>query len=429
MFKYLRGLNNEEKRTFRLHFIYSLIEGILTGSLALNEFVLIKSLKGTNYQIAFLFQFSVIVLLFSIIFNELLKRTSKKRILLRRIGILTRLPLILLFFFPTTAAEIGLFHQLLFLSIFLIYFMASPIILPTINLLLKNNYDHDNFGRLYGYSTSANKIVMLVITFLFGLLLDLDNFAFVYVYPFLGVLGMISIIILTRINYTAKEIIIKKTYIQSIKESFSNMISIIKTNRPYRDFEIGFMLYGFAWMVTSAVITIFFDKKLDLNYSSIAFYKNSYNTLAIVILPFFGKLLGKIDPRKFGIYTFGSLMLFIFFMGLTEFVPNNFEILGITIYYSLIASYTFYGIFAATMALLWFIGSAYFCSKAEASNYQSIHLSLTGFRGLFAPLIGIYFYELIGFAGVFGIGVVSLLIAIILMFYSMKKEKMQKQTD
>ena len=205
------------------------------------------------------------------------------------------------------------------------------------------------------------------------------------------------------------------------------MIEIIKTNIPYRDFEIGFMFYGFAWMSTAAVITIFFDKVLNLNYSSVAFYKNAYNFLAIIILPYFSRLIGKIDPRKFAIITFGALLLFIFFMGLTEFFDGNIEVFGIKIYYSLIASYIFYGIFAATMALLWFIGSAYFAKDEDAGNYQSVHLTLTGFRGMFAPLIGVVFYELFGFSWTFGIAIFSLGIAVLLMFVSMKTRKLDKQ--
>ena len=117
-------------------------------------------------------------------------------------------------------------------------------------------------------------------------------------------------------------------------------------------------------------------------------------------------------------------------MGLTEYVPFYSSFWGLKIYHSLIASYVFYGLFAAMMALLWYIGSAYFCKNEEARSYQSIHLSLTGVRGLFAPLIGVFFYELIGFSGVFGISVISLAIAIFVMLNSMKKHRLELlQTD
>jgi len=422
-------LNIGEKKTFKIHFLYSVIEGIIAGVLALNEFVLIKSLQGTDYQIGILFQFSVIVLLISIVLNEFLKQLKRKKKVLRIVGIVTRMPLLLLAFFPNDVpgANISPVYHVLFLAVFLIYFMANPFIYPTINLFLKNSYQHSNFGKLYSWSTSANKIVMLLATFLFGILLDFDNYAFVYIYPLIALLGIISIFLLSSINFEDNSHEYQKVNLKiSIRESGKNMLKIIKTNRAYRDFEIGFMLYGFAWMTTVAVITIFFEKVLHLNYSSVAFYKNSYNIISIILLPVFGKLIGKIDPRKFAMLTFLFLLLHLFFLWITEFITGNFEFLGIKIYYSLIPAYISYGLFAATMALLWFIGSAYFCKKEEAANYQSIHLTLTGVRGLIAPLLGVFFYQLIGFTGAFLIGILFLLLAILVMYRSMKKDKKNK---
>ncbi|MBU3927777.1 MAG: hypothetical protein KKB74_08220, partial [Bacteroidetes bacterium] len=68
------SLNDNEKRTFKLHLIYMIIEGVVLGVLALNEFVFIKSLGGSNYQMGLLFQFSMMVFLFLIVANEMLKR-------------------------------------------------------------------------------------------------------------------------------------------------------------------------------------------------------------------------------------------------------------------------------------------------------------------------------------------------------------------
>ncbi len=433
MLERLLKISTQERRTFLLHMVYSVIDGLILGLFALNEFILIKGLKGTNFQIGFLFQFTVIVLLLSIIINEFFKRIRRKKHLIRYVGIITRLPLTLFVFFPTEFINQNdfLFYQLAFLFIFLFYYMANPLLFPAINHLLKNSYSHENFGRLYGYASSANKILMLVGTFLFGLLLDHNQYAFTYIYPMVALIGVASIFILTKINYEAPAFNEpKKKFFESVISSLKNSVVILKTNKPYRDFEIAFMFYGFAWMATAAVITIFFDKALHLNYSSIAFYKNAYNTFAIVALPFFGKLLGKIDPRKFAIFTFSAMLLHLFFMGLTEFLPFHFGFWELKIYYTLIASYVFYGLFAAMMALLWYIGSAYFCKNDEVSSYQSIHLSLTGVRGVFSPLVGVLFYELIGFSGVFGISVASLAISVLIMLNSMKKHKLQLiQTD
>ena len=144
------NLIETEKKTFKLHLSYSFIEGILKAALLLNEFVFIKSLRGSNYQLGFLFQFSVIVLILSIFFNEFIKRIFNKKKLLRVVGISARLPLVLLFFFPRDVNAIlaNPIYQYIFMAIFLIYYLETPIIFPLINLFLKSKYTHKNFGRL-----------------------------------------------------------------------------------------------------------------------------------------------------------------------------------------------------------------------------------------------------------------------------------------
>ena len=425
--KIIKGnYSEQEKRTFQLHLIYSIIEGIILGVLALNEFVFIKSLKGSNYELGFLFQFSMVVFIFLVFINEFIKRTQNKQKLLRWTGVLTRGPLFLLFFFPhdTTLLTSSSLYHYIFLGLFFIYYFGNTIIYPLINQFLKNQYAHEKFGKLYGYATSINKIVMLVATFLYGLLLDKNPHAYTYVFPFVAVLGIISVHLLSKINYQPISTKIKQiTFIKSIKNSIRTMFHILKGNKPYFHFEMGFMFYGFSFMITVTVITIFLERALHLNYSSVAFYKNAYNILAIILLPYTGKLLGKIDPRQFAVITFGSLTLFILFMMLTEYYPGHSLILGIEVYPMLVIAYIFYGIFAATMALLWFIGSAYFCKPDEAGDYQSVHLSLTGVRAMFAPLLGVLFYELFGFMITFLVAIGSLLVGIGIMLWSYRKEK------
>ncbi|MCD4682395.1 MAG: MFS transporter [Bacteroidales bacterium] len=425
--KLLKGkYSKEEKRTFKLHLAYSILEGIILGVLALNEFVFIKSLKGSNYELGFLFQFSMIVFIFLVFINEFIKRLKKKKKLLRWIGLLTRGPLFLLLFFPhnqETLTSSSIFHYI-FLALFFIYYFGNTVIYPLINLFLKNQYAHNNFGKLYSYATSVNKIIMLVATFLYGILLDWNPNAYTYVFPFVAIIGIISVHLLAMIDYqNPGENIQPVKFMLSVKNSITTMINILKGNKPYFHFETGFMFYGFSFMITVTVITIFFERALHLNYSSVAFYKNAYNILAIVLLPYTGKLLGKIDPRRFAAITFGSLTLFIFFIMLTDYFPNHFMVAGIKVYPLLVVAYLFYGIFAATMALLWFIGSAYFCKSEEAGDYQSVHLSLTAVRAMFAPLLGVLFYELFGFTWTFLLAIISLVIGIGIMFWSYRNEK------
>jgi len=255
-------LNQAEKKTFTLHTIYSLIEGVVLGVLALNEFVFLRSINGSPYQLSFLFQFSMLVFVFLIFVNEFVRRTKQKRKMLRRVGLLTRLPLIALAFFPRIPAAYdgdSIYHYV-FLAIFLIYYLAAPVVNPTINLFLKNAYRHENFSRLYSISTSLNKIVMLVVTFIYGILLDKDYYAFTYVFPIVAVLGISSIFIFSRIPYRLPETMEPTApLLQSVKNSFKRMFGILWNNKPFLHFEASFMFYGFAFMSTVSVIFIYFE--------------------------------------------------------------------------------------------------------------------------------------------------------------------------
>lgn len=424
----IKELNPIEKKTYKLHLIYSILEGIILGVLALNEFVFLKSLNGTDFQLGVLFQFSMLVFLGLIFINEFIRRTKNKAKLLRRTAIITRLPLVLLFFFPGSSDELTAdsFYHFIFLGIFLLYYLASPIIYPTINQFLKNTYRHENFGKLYSHATSINKIVMLVVTFLYGWWLDINPGAYTIVFPVIAFIGITSVHLLSMIPYRDKDVIIRRTFMRAVKDSMQRMVDLVKHNKPYMHFETGFMLYGFAFMSTVAVITIYYDEVLHLNYSSVAFYKNSYNILAIALLPFFGKLLGKLDPRKFAVITFGSMLLYILALALTEYFPAFVEVWNLKIYFMMLVYILFHGVFAASMSLLWFIGSAYFGKDEDAGDLQSVHLSLTGVRAVFAPLIGIVFYQILGFSWTFGIAIFSLLVAIILMIWSYRRNALQK---
>jgi hypothetical protein len=96
---------------------------------------------------------------------------------------------------------------------------------------------------------------------------------------------------------------------------------------------------------------------------------------------------------------------------------------GIKLYYTMIPYLLFQSVFAATMSLLWSIGSAYFCRSSQAGDYQSVHLSLTGLRAVFAPTSGVIIYELFGFFTCFMLAVGALIIAILLMFWSYRRDK------
>lgn len=415
-----------EKRTFNLHLGYTLLDNFVLGVLALNEFVFLRSVNGTSFQLSFLFQFSVVVFLLLIFTSAWLNKVANKPKMIRIAGIATRAPLALLLFFPRSEIAVSgnSVYHLIFLLIFFIYYLGNPVLFPTINLLLKKNYRHEHFSRLYSYSTLWGKVVMLVVVFSYGILLDYDQYAYTYVFFLAAIAGSAAVILLSKIPYEILTTqVAKVSVIKSAKASIGMMRSIMKQNTPFRHFELGFMFYGFGFMSTITVMTIFFEKGLNMNYFTMATYKNSYNIIALFLIPFFGSMLGRIDPRKFGAITFASVMFYLLSLVLTGYFPQQITLGNFTLFYSLIPFLLFHSIFAATMSLLWSIGSAYFCSPEEAGDYQSVHLFLTAFRSLFAPILGVLFYQWFGFIFTFFFGALMLAIAVAIMIWSYHTDK------
>jgi len=417
-------LNPKEKTTFNLHFIYSVIEGLIVGVTMMNEFVFLRSLQGTEFLTGVLFFVTMSVFMSLILLNELIRRSHNKKKLIRVTAIITRAPLLGFLFFPSaiTQSNAGWLH-FIFLAICFFYFLGTTITLPTINLLLKDNYGNGKFGKLYGYTATANKISVLCATFIFGQLLNDNFFAFKYVYPTVGILSMIALFSLSTIPYSGKKEEIKTKIRESLRNSLKRMYKILKENRKFRHFEMAFFAYGTAFMISTTVITFFLESNLELSYASISSYKSTAGIITVIAMPIFGIIMDKVDPRKFGVITFSAMFLYILFIMLTEYFPTHFVFGDIEIYITLLIAFLSYGIFSAAGTLSWNIGSVYFSESAnDSADYQALHISMTGIRSMLAPL-GVVLYKFAGYNITFIISILFVILAIVILRVSISKTK------
>ena len=396
----------------------------------MNEIVMAKDtiLNGDKSLIAILFQVTMVLLLLGVPLNEFVKRIKNKKRLLLLTALFTRMPLLLFLLFPSATSEITGFHHAAYLSIFLVYCLANPVILPIINQLLKHNYSHKNFGRLYSFSTAAKKIAATISVVTFGSILSSEPFAFRWVFGGMAIFSIFGIYLLSSIKFPAlKEITILKklSYSQVVQNSFRRMWRITKENKNYRDFEWSFMFYGCAFMLCVAIIPDFLTEKLAMSEFSVSAYKGISSGLSIILLPICGMIIGKMDPRRFATYTYLALFFHYLFLGLCIWYPAHTEVslplinqpLNFNIL--LLLSYISFGFFTALMAILWSIGSAYFCTTNEAADYQGIHMTLTGVRAILFPLLGVAIFKYGGYIGVYGCALVALIGAMVVMKLSM----------
>jgi Na+/melibiose symporter-like transporter len=245
----------------------------------------------------------------------------------------------------------------------------------------------------------------------------------------LGILAMVSIWLISKIKSDKVEREYEKiSLLKSWKSTFDETYEILKENKPFRDFQIGLMIYGLAFLMNLSIVTLFLNDVLNLTYSEVAGYKSISLTLSIVTLPLFGVLLDRLDPRRFANISYALAASYFLFLIFNLIFPFNFTFSGIHIFAFTTIAYLVYGFFQSSMTILWGIGSSYFTTSEKAGIYQSIHCTLTGIRGLAAPFVGTaiytfgtYFNAKTGYIVSFGTSIFLLILAMIYMKKSLKK--------
>lgn len=363
--------------------------GISFGILMLQEVILKKSLGGSNFEVTILIFLTSSAFLFSIYGPEIINRQRNQAKTIIILSVVSRSFLLIIPFFET--------------PVFFIFCIAASnytdsLIKPAWNTVFKHNYTNEKRSTLYSYASSLQMIVILIVTTLSGYLFDFNYKIYKILYPAAGIFDILAYINLAKMiswGNPAKE----KTG-REIKSLFSirllkdilvlpvrNLIRIFRENKPFLRFETYFFLYGIAFMTASPAVPIFLVEILKLDYSPISIAKGLlFYSSTILFTPVMGRFHGSGNPTKFCGYLFLSLMTYPLLMICIKIIGIDMKILSPELL--LYITFFFFGIFMSGITMSWNLSSIYYSPHSEVANYQAVHITLTGVRGLIAPFIG-----------------------------------------
>ena len=383
------GLHSLEKKTFTLHLISQIFSGIAIGVVLLQDVILKKTLGGTDFQVMILSLLVSSSFLFSIYGSELVNRSRSRAKTILLIGITAKSFLIILPLFENpvyyiACIAVGAYLDALLLSIW--------------NIVFKHNYSEKNRSRLYSYATSFQTVFVLIVTTVSGYLLDMNSSVYKILFPAAGVFGILVYWSLARMinlsmdDYSGKNKKQKTYYsLRLIKDiavlPLRNTARIFRENKPFLRFEAYFFLYGMAFMVLSPVIPVFLVDNLKLSYSPISFAKGLiFHSALIIFTPLMGRYHGTGNPAKFCGYVFSILALF----PLVLVSAKHFVSMGLITDTDIVVyiSFFIFGFAMSGVTIAWALSSIFYAPKNEVSNYQAVHITLTGVRGIFSPALG-----------------------------------------
>lgn len=416
------GILSLEKKTFTLHLISQVFSGIAIGIILLQDVILKKTLGGTDFQVMILTLLVSSSFLFSIYGSELVNRSKSRTKTILIIGIAAKSFLIILPLFSS--------------PLFYIFCIAAgayldSLLLPVWNIVFKHNYSEGNRSKLYSYASTLQTAFILIVSTASGYFLDINHNIYKLLFPIAGILGIMVYWSLARMinlsmdDYKGKNKVSKTYYsFRLIKDiailPLRNTARIFRENKPFLRFESYFFLYGMAFMVLSPVIPIFLVDGLKLSYSPISFAKGLiFHSALILFTPLMGRYHGTGNPTKFCAYVFSVLALFPLILVSAKHFANLGLITNtdITVY----ISFFVFGFAMSGVTIAWSLSSIFYAPKNEVSNYQAVHITLTGVRGIFSPALGYAVMKIFEIEFTFYLSAFLFLIGGIMMWRESKK--------
>ena len=398
-------LNQTEKRTFFILMLAAFFNGFIISTFNLQDIIAKKALHAYDWQITILVMLWPLSNLFSIWWGKILEHSKSLSKFFILTGLIGRLCLILMLWVHN-------FYQ--YLVILVILFSFNALISPAQNSIYQLNISPKNRGLIFGYVSSLITLVAIFFSYAAGKILDINENWFRYIFLAVGILGCLSSFLMALIKIN-KESFKEKAFL-TLKQVFIKPVlrtaEVLKNNKDFAIFQRNFFLYGIAFMMLLPAIPKYLVEYLQMDYSHTFLAKGIIAQIGILFLaPLAGKVHDRKNPAFFTTIVFGLLSLYPLTLLISSFM------LGTSyVYYVVYFAFFIFSVGLSGMIIAWNISSIFFAGKEDVSMYQSVHVTLTGVRGIFAPFLGLLIMKTLGIRAVF-IGATALfLVASVLSF-------------
>lgn len=403
--KRIMKFNAIEKKTLVLLLISSFFDGFVISAFKMQDIIAKKALNVLDWQLTILVMLWPISNLFSIWWGKALEKAHsfKKYFILTALA--GRLSLLLMLWIEGFSG---------YFLILLLLFSFNALIIPARNAIYQSNINVDKRGKIFGYQISLTTLTMIISSYFAGRFLDANENLFRYFFVIVGIMGCFSSLILAFISLdrekaqVKEKINLRQIFIKPIQRTWE----VLKKDRDYAIFQRNFFIYGIAFLILLPIIPKYLVEYLQFNYSQTFFCKVILAELAILILaPLTGTIHDKKNPAYFSSIAFFILSLYPIILLISSYLSGN-----VYVNYIIYLAFIIFGIGMSSVVISWNISSIYFAGEEDASMYQSVHVTLTGIRGLIIPPLGYLILKLFGINTVFIISAVVFIIAGILNF-------------
>lgn len=380
---------NIYKTTVTMLIFSTIFNGVFTGFTSIQDIIAKKAFNALDWQLMVLTMIWPVTNFLAIWWGKILEQSRSKAKFFWLVAIFGRLLLLLAYFVTSMNIYLLLYGTIAFFN---------GILSPASNSIYQSNLPN-NRSKIFGYTMSIASVVSMIFAWLSGRFLDSSEANLKAIFIYVAVAGFISTAILSYIKIEECGVVYQKKmrkrdiFVTPLQRAFQ----LLRTNKPYAHFQRDFTLYGFGILSLAPVIPIFLVDYLQLNYTQSFISKGILAQMGFFILaPILGRLHDRFHPFKFAAYSFGAIAMFPLLLIITgQFASSPFML---TLTY---ITFAVNGFAMAGVNMSWNMSSIHFAGNEDASMYQSLHVTITGIRGLLAPILGIVAKNVVGIYGAF----------------------------
>ncbi len=367
-----------EQWTSRRHAWAVAAFGVVAGIFLLNPFVIVKRLGGHDWHVTILLLVPALAQFVAVLWSPL----DPRRPLGRRPFTLFGIPVHLLLFLPALGL---LAHDPTAIVLILATCAGAQMLLvPVQNGILARNYGAATRGRRFGAATAVQATSIVVVSLGAGRFLDLHPEA----WPWLYALAAVAAVVSYRLWSTMHRRIAAP--LPSPLPNHTSPLAALRDDRPFRQFEGSFMLYGLGFLMLQPVLPIYLSEDLGVSYTEAAVATGAIFWIAMIITsPLAGRLADRIGILRLAAIAFGSLAAF-------PLTLLAWPTLG-----GLYVAYALFGIAMSGVFLAWTMGPMHFAGPRDALPYLNAHLGLVGLRALVGLIGGTLIQQSFGSRTVF----------------------------
>lgn len=251
------------------------------------------------------------------------------------------------------------------------------------------NYPRRIMANMTGRLVTAMAMIMGSVGIVLGYALTNYDDAFRYAYPALAGIGLMGALTYRRMRVRRqKQLLAAENRIQEVGSSrpgILKMVGVLKADADFRRYmKLMFMFGSGNLMVLAPLILILNDRYAltQLNQMLIT------SSIPLLMMPVFMGVWARLLDRGHVVHyrsrqAWSFVVTFIVWGAAAVFDQGWLLWLGAALY----------GISKAGGVLGWNLGHHDFATPELATQYMGTHVTLTGIRGLLAPLVGVWLYD------------------------------------